>query len=216
MSFYFKNILQRIKEFLKCLIRRIPILIILSILWVVLNHYYEDIVIEICWSIISIIFIDCIIDTNKNIDNKKVVNIVKKQLNRIFSSIEILFSNQYDCVRKTSWDFKNNEENINLICENLNLETIVPNLIPKITRRNYIHNFSKTTQLELDWILDRYITHLSPEMITKIDDFKNAIFFRQCSNSLIFFMLKDLGWGGFQEAYKDLLEKMDELKKECK
>lgn len=213
---YIRGIITYFKEFSICLLRKSPILIILLILWLICWKYRNDIAIEIWWSIISVIFIDCIIDTNKRIENKKVLWIVINKLNRIFDSIKILVSKQYDCVmNEPDWWFIVDDESINMVCENLNLDSIVPHFIPKTTWRTYIHNFSKSTQSDLDLLLDRYVSYLPSDMIIKIDSLRNAIFFRQCSNLFLFNSLIGFSWWGFQEAYKDLFKKIDELKKLC-
>ena len=213
---YIRGIITYFKEFSICLLRKSPILIILLILWSICWKYRNDIAIEIWWSIISVIFIDCIIDTNKRIENKKVLWIVINKLNRIFDSIKMLVSKQYSSViSDPDWWFIIDDESINIVCENLNLDSIVPHFLPRTTRRNYIHAFSKSTQSDLDLLLDRYVSYLSSDMIIKIDNLRNAIFFRQCSNLFLFNSLIGFNWWGFQEAYKDLFKKIDELKKLC-
>lgn len=185
-------------------------------LWFITRKYRNDIAIEIGWSIISVIFIDCIIDTNKRIENKKILWIVVNKLNRIFDSIKMLVSKQYSSViSDPDWWFIIDDESINIVCENLNLDSIVPHFLPRTTWRNYIHAFSKSTQSDLDLLLDRYVSYLSSDMIIKIDNLRNAIFFRQCSNLFLFNSLIGFNWWGFQEAYKDLFKKIDELKKLC-
>lgn len=215
-KFYLNEIKNYLKELFHCLLRRIPILLILWILWLITRKYWNDIAVEICWSIVSVIFIDCIIDTNKRIENKKVLWVVINKLNRIFDSIKALVSNQYDCVTDNhDWNFIINEENINTICENLNLDSIVPHYLPRTTWRTYIHAFSKMIQADLDLLLDRYVSYLPSGIIIKIDNLRNTNFFCLCSNSYIFNGLVGLSWWGFQEAYKDLFKKIDELKKYC-
>lgn len=202
-----------LRGFWFCIKKRIFIIVLLIILRIVCKYLHiEDIWNGILGSIISVIFIDCIIDTDKNIEKQKVVNIVIPQLNRILTSIERFIAMQYQCVSdKQQWVFKNEDKCINLICERLNLDTIVPNIIPQMTRRYYMYNFSNKILCDLDWILDRYMLFLSSDMIININNLRRIKFFELFADSLVCFNLKDLKWWGFQKEYHDLLSQVDKL-----
>lgn len=210
---------------LKLLYKRLLVLLILIIIFLVIYYSWitmnNNLLSELIWVGITIIFVDLIFEIREYNRYSKILHIALKQITMQYNRMISNLNEQYKSAtgdKKASYKYIDffDSNVVNNICAKLDLYSDAP-IIPKCNWWNRLFNFQNEIKNNVNNILDKYIYFLDEDLVSTLEAINGSIVFVFYSTILTMMnhhngLWQKTGLHWLQEQYIEYINHISKLK----